>query len=489
MLLFSFAYRTKIVYLLMLLNLYSCKKKEDAHPPIARNEEQLLKDSIYYYYNKYSYWTDLYIPDYNDLTVFSDQYSSPQEVLDMLKAKTPHDRYSYFYEVTSDYNNRTKLKADDNSGYGILYWNWGITDRQHKYPLLYLVEKGSPAAFAGLKRSDLILEINGQSAEVPVTFNESTQNWDSDPTRNSFVYNLWLQALNSTSLELKVAHENGDIEFVNINYQASYEIDPLLKQEVYEFSNNNIGYLAYTSFEEIKENNNNQRQIDAAFALFENKKIKSLIVDLRYNGGGYVDAATYIANKIINPSGDKKLMFTYELNNYLTTQKNNGDPDFKDVYFNRNNKLELNSVYFIVSKNTASAAELLINVLRPYMDIKLIAEQSATYGKPVGFFEKKILNRISFWPASFKLINAVGVSDYWNGIPADKINISDYGFNDFGDQAEPMISAALDYAVPTRMVKAAEKTLKYKSKRPILSANNKRLLQKRMIKVLTKQIK
>ncbi|WP_294183471.1 hypothetical protein [uncultured Sphingobacterium sp.] len=191
----------------------------------------------------------------------------------MLKAKTPHDRYSHFYDISSNYNNRTILKADANSGYGILYWNWGITDRQHKYPLLYLVEKGSPAAFAVLRRSDLILEIDGQSAEVPVSFNESTQNGDIDPTRNSFVYNLWLQALNSTSLELKVAHDDGDIEFVNINYQESYEIDPLLKQEVYEFSNNNIGYLAYTSFEQIKENNNNQRQIDAAFALFENKKI------------------------------------------------------------------------------------------------------------------------------------------------------------------------------------------------------------------------
>ncbi len=165
-------------------------------------------------------------------------------------------------------------------------------------------------------------------------------------------------------------------------------------------------------------------------------------------------------------------MFTYELNNYLTIQKNNGDTDFKDVYFNRNNKLELNSVYFIVSKHTASAAELLINSLRPYMEIKLIAEQSATYGKPVGSFEKKILNRISFLPASFKLINAVGVSNYWNGITADKTNTSDYGFNDFGDQAEPMISAALDYAAPTRMVKAAEKTPKYKSKSAILSINN-----------------
>ncbi|MGJ1308440.1 S41 family peptidase [Sphingobacterium multivorum] len=474
------------LYLALFLGFYSCKKKEDIPPLKNRNEEQLLKDSLYYYYNKYSYWSDDYIPDYSDISIFSDQYNSPREVLDALKSKTPYDRYSYFYDISTKSSNTAKLKADANSGYGILYWNWGIPDSKNKYPLLYMVERGSPAYVTGLRRSDLILEINGQSAEVPVSFNESTQSWDSDPSRNSAVYNLWLQALNGSNLVLKVAHEDGNIESVTINYQPSYEIDPLLKEQVYEFTDNNVGYLAYSSFEEIESNNLNQRQIDAAFNHFENKNIKSLIVDLRYNGGGYVDAAAYLADKIINSAGDGKLMFKYDLNKYLTTQKNNGNPDFQDIYYSKKNNLELTSVYFIVSKNTASAAELLINVLRAYLNVKLIAEQSATYGKPVGFFEKKILNKISFWPASFKLINSAGISDYWNGIAADKIGVNDYGFSDFGDPTESMIATALDYAAPNRTLKASEKTAKYKIKKTTIQTNENNIPERGMIKLLNK---
>jgi len=126
--------------------------------------------------------------------------------------------------------------------------------------------------------------------------------------------------------------------------------------------------------------------------------------------------------------------------------------------------LELDNVCFIVSNNTASAAEMLINVLKPYMNVKIVAEGTSTFGKPVGFFEQKIMNKVGLWVTSFRLLNANGQSDYWLGLAADKTNVTDYIFTDFAVKEERMIAAALSYAgVVERASNKATRTVASKS--------------------------
>ena len=103
--------------------------------------------------------------------------------------------------------------------------------------------------------------------------------------------------------------------------------------------------------------------------------------------------------------------------------------------------LNLNRVFFIVTNGTASASELLINNLKPYMDVKLIGD--TTYGKPVGFFPVDIYN-YSIYPISFKTVNSAGNADYYNGFAPDKIAPDGVSKN-WGDITEPSLASALKY--------------------------------------------
>ncbi|MGO3241562.1 MAG: hypothetical protein ACTIKD_13945, partial [Sphingobacteriaceae bacterium] len=142
---------------------------------------------------------------------------------------------------------------------------------------------------------------------------------------------------------------------------------------------------------------------------------------------------------------NEQVMFSYDVNKNLETEREQGDREFADEVFKRANNLELQRVYFLVTDYTASASEIVIAALMPYMDVQIIADGRATYGKPVGFFREDILGEIGLWAASFKIVNADGYSDYWDGIPASRSNVFDNFYRDFGDPTESMTKAAIDH--------------------------------------------
>ena len=197
-------------------------------------------------------------------------------------------------------------------------------------------------------------------------------------------------------------------------------------------------------------------RMEGIFADFEQKQVEDLILDLRYNTGGYVETARYLANKLVPSAADGELMFSYEVNDYLKpyTQNASNDFDFRPVDFEKEGTLELKHLYILVTEQTASAAELLINVLRPHIDVTLIGDTDRTYGKPVGFFGTPI-GDLELWVTSFKTLNSAGETDYWNGLPfvtgKDISDANDYFFKDFGDtspgtNSEDMLVTALRQA-------------------------------------------
>ena len=468
------------------LSVLSCKKDEpkpDPEPePTDRTEGQLIKDDIYKYYKLYSLWADESIPDYlKNPAQFTDKYNSASSVLDALKKLTPahvgsgyagvFDRFS-FMDGLNGYNTGEKagLKMDNNEGYGISI-QWFSLDGKTARPYISFVEGGSPAQVAGFRRSDIISSINDDKETYAVEVDCPTSRCTiKDPQLFTRLNNNIQSALDGATLKLQVKRQD-QLFTKTISYSSSYVINPVYKDTVYSYSGNNIGYLALSSFEEIEKNNPNQQNINAAFAQYESKQIKSLIVDLRYNGGGYVDAAIYIADKIGGAKTKGKLMLTYEMNKYMQSDaaKNLRDQlAMHDTYFEGLSALNLNKVYFLVSEQTASAAEMLINVLTPHMTVQIIADGSRTYGKPVGFFEQKVRDKVSYWPASFILKNSRGnlgekynkgtvrdLRDYWDGLVPDKVDILDDVSSEVGDPAEPMLATALADAAPTTSTKAA----------------------------------
>ena len=466
-----FALLPAVLFLLFL----SCKKEALPVPePTKRTAEQLVKDSVYYYFNKYSLWSDAATVDQSAVAAFTDKYDSPLGVLNALKSMTPThaayngaiDRFSY---LEQDGHDGLQATGDTQVGAGFgLYLSIGAVSETMAYPVVYFVEGGSAAERAGIRRSDVILGIDEQQdLGMPINCGANGCSIVNEQ-QQQHVVNRLLSAMEQRSMRIKVRHADNS-EIVLSLTSTPYDINPIVKKAVFNYPAKRIGYLALSSFEELAEGQLNRYRLDQVFQEFESSQINDLILDLRYNTGGYISAAEYVANRVIGPQADNTLMYKYQLNAWLSQRSNWKGQSFDDVYFRRRGNLDLNTVYFLVTDITASASELLINVLRPYMKVVIIAENDATYGKPVGFFKQEIMGETALWAASFKLINSRGESDYWDGINADQRNVTDYIFADFGDPEESMLSAALTQSLggqkPSATMSTFKKTVKTRKTR------------------------
>ncbi|TDS10340.1 C-terminal processing protease CtpA/Prc [Sphingobacterium paludis] len=428
-----------------------CKKDLDTPTPEpVDTKEELIRDSIYYYYNLQSLWTE-YVPDNRILRTFTANYTSNLSLLNALKGLTPYhagyagsiDRFSFLENADGSQLGRSSgVRMDTNTGFGV-YFSWHIISETAAAPYVYFVEGGSPAQRAGISRGAILLSLNGDgNMTAPyecqgVGATRSCRVLGSIPGRID-------AALDAGTMSLKVRNVNGE-EVESSLANETYTIRPILADTVYN-GTTKMGYLAFSSFEEVTNSNQNYQDFQRIFQRFETEGIKELIVDMRYNTGGYVHTAQYLANKIIPASGAGKRMFTYQVNANLQpyTVRASSEYDFRPVNFVRNNNLELTKVYFLVTDATASAAELLINVLKPHMKVVLIAEANRTYGKPVGFFGQEIMGgEISLWAASFKTLNSNGDTDYWDGLFVDVPNVYDDVYRNFGDPRENMIARAI----------------------------------------------
>jgi len=204
----------------------------------------------------------------------------------------------------------------------------------------------------------------------------------------------------------------------------------------------NTGYLRLTQFAHLNELT---QPLNTAFNAFSTASVNTIIVDLRDNSGGYVETAQYLANLIASPAMNNKVMYSQHFNSKMQQGKapilknqpyldENNKPVFlngrmatyADVdysiagntyQFKKEGQLKtLQKLYFLVNGTTASASELLINVLNPYFDVTLIGCQ--TYGKPLGSFAVKI-HQYTLYAVSFQIRNAANEGDYFQGIPVD----------------------------------------------------------------------
>ncbi|HET9826503.1 MAG TPA: S41 family peptidase, partial [Chitinophagaceae bacterium] len=209
-----------------------------------------------------------------------------------------------------------------------------------------------------------------------------------------------------------------------------------------------VGYLVFNQFFGQPSRN----ELAQAFNYFQSQGISDLVVDLRYNPGGSVETEDTLSNFIAPSTTNNQVMYQYIFNQTLQSNQHQlirkklgygnifGTAD-NTIKFAKAGALNLPRVFFIVTGNTASASELLINNLRPYMDVKLIGD--TTYGKPVGFFPIPIYN-YDIYPISFKTVNSAGSADYYHGFAPDKLT-ADGVDKSWGDVTEPSLASALQY--------------------------------------------
>lgn len=237
--------------------------------------------------------------------------------------------------------------------------------------------------------------------------------------------------------------------------KAEYAENPVYSVNVIDNgAGQKIGYLMYNGFY-----SNYDAQLNAAFGELKAAGVTDLVLDLRYNGGGSVRTATYLGSMITGQFNGElfakqqwnaKLQAYYESNNpqalvNLFTDKLSDGSSI--------NSLNLNRVYIIATGSTASASELVINCLKPYIDVTIIGE--TTVGKNVGSvtlydspdFTKHDVNgshRYAMQPIVIRTVNKDGFGEYSNGIAPtveQKENYANMGV--IGNPAEPMLAEAI----------------------------------------------
>lgn len=279
------------------------------------------------------------------------------------------------------------------------------------------VERNSPAYLAGIKRGWKITRINNITNITASNANEIV----------NAVYG------GSQSVALTLVKQNGESATFNLN-AAEYYSDPILMDSIYREGAKKTGYLVFNSF--LGDPQKIAQSFSQIFNRFSSEGVSDLVLDLRYNGGGFVSVKQDLANWIVPAAANGQLMMRQQFNNNLR-QFN------ETLNFQKKGNLAIGKLYVIVSSSTASASELLINSLTPHMQV-IILGPSASYGKPVGYFPIPVGKEYIF-PVSFRSVNSLGEGNYFNGfIPARQT--PDPMDRDWGNSGDPSLSAALKHS-------------------------------------------
>lgn len=340
----------------------------------------------------------------HELPVFfhPDNYQSGEEVMKDL-AVGKYDRWSrvgFKQDYTDKYTHNTTI------GPGFVLKYAGNGD----WRIAYIYE-ASVAHREGLRRGTKIVAVNGIDAEHYLEWGPS-YNGVQEGIRNDITY----------------VDEKDSIKTIAITNEK-IKFNTVLHRSVIHDNEKAIGYLVFKSFVDTA-----MFELEEAFDLFDRAHIDELIVDLRYNGGGRLSVAKGLASHIVPFSGIPR-EFCYLKNNESRKEDN------KYYYFDTKNRLNLKRVVFLVSHGTASASELVINSLKPYMEVILIG--TTTYGKPVGsktFFH----HERSISPICFQVYNAKMGGDYFQGMEPDYYCF-DFPLKDFGHPEESMLFEALHF--------------------------------------------
>ena len=232
------------------------------------------------------------------------------------------------------------------------------------------------------------------------------------------------------------------IDRAGVNTRGTNFAPTIPLDSVYVIGEKKIGYFVYNGFEESTD-------ILLIALRLKSQEINELIIDLRYNPGGYVSTCNDLASAIVPLEHLGKVFQKQEYNNILTkeNQKDGGD-GFDYVFLNDGTlsslrNLNLQRLVVLTTKNTASASEGLIYGLRPYMEVATVGTK--TTGKDVGSYtiaDRKYKYQLQ--PITFRYYNALDEVVPASGIIPD-IEVADDLEHERGDLNEALLSAAINY--------------------------------------------
>lgn len=411
----------KLQCIAIVVFLISCTNNNDESAPVfpegsTESVNLWVQDSMKRYY----YWADQ-MPAKPD-------YRLP--VKDFFKSLlSSQDRFSFMVNTEDSSSYPRSIR----NMYGFDYTVVKLASNQ-VVTIIKLVLQNSPAFNAGLERGMIITKINGKV--ITAANAESMASSIKDQTVVDLTVGKWQ---NGT-----VADEKN----ITVYYGFSFE-QPILSK-VFEKNGKKAGYLYIYDFPDGMTQTLNQK-----FTEFKAAGVQELVLDLRYNYGGSVSSAAALCSLIPSglSSGSPFIIFKGNKNGgevkRTFAQQIAYDPKALDFATLRANALGLQKVFILTSNSTASAAEIVINNLKPYMQVIQIGD--TTLGKDMAGFvveDKRKPRKISWQihPVIYRVFNANGAGEYSNGI-SPQVIVNEYAglpLLPLGDPNETLISSALN---------------------------------------------
>lgn len=424
------------LFVFLTLLLFSCKKDDPIAEPTGM-DNNYVNSWIFENMSTYYLWTD-YLPSNNS------KLMSPTDYFKSLKYKD--DRFSAIFE---DYQTiANELNGVSNAEVGFDFQLSLLNDNISVIGIITYVKKGTPAALQGLKRGQVFYKINNTTIT-----NSNYISLINDMMGSSTTVNLAMADIINNTVTPSTTK--------TITKLSGYQENPLYLDTVYTINSSKIGYLVYHFFTGDAGDNSLKYDLglNAAFSRFNQKGINELVLDLRYNRGGAITSAVNLASMIVPNLSAGKLMSQIEYNSFITSyfsssefkaQYPNDDP-FKD-YFSTTIKSttinnvgnRLNRLFVLTGPSTASASEMVINNLKPYINVVLVGD--TTIGKNVGSIlindDAEPKNKWAILPIILKYYNSSHQSDFTNGFIPDFL-VNDDIFHELGDINEGQLSKAI----------------------------------------------
>jgi C-terminal processing protease CtpA/Prc len=421
-------------FLAGIILLSSCKKDEPEPETFENGTNGYVNNWIYDNMSLYYYWT-------TDLPEKKTTEENPEDYFYSLISN--NDRFSWiqpnFRELLNSLQGITL-----ESGYEFILYRDQENENGVIGQIAY-VKNGSPAESAGLQRGDLFTAINGTSLTLD-NYNDQLENIREQHSLNIRRYNF----------ETEVFDEIGSFELNAIQFAEN----PNHLDTVYTRNGKKIGYYVYNLFSVGTDSNSEaySNEMDEIFARFKSEGIDHLVLDLRYNSGGAERATINLASLIGSNISDQDIFVKRDYNQGLKQAfideygEESLNRKFEAKAENIGNNLQSPQLTVLTSSRTASASELLINGLNPFMDTFIIGD--TTVGKNVGstsFFEEDNLdNNWGMQPIITKSFNSLNQSDYDLGFYPD-IPLRDNSLIklELGDINEKLLREALIYLAGT----------------------------------------
>lgn len=405
--------KSALTFLLLLLLFNSCTTSEEpispdvVQPSTSDNVYDEFNHWVYYQMNEQYLWRED-LPDSLDC----DYNLPPKEFFESLLSDK--DRFSYF---TTNQSYKGSRSTTNSNRFGFEYQTVQAPNGNQWLYVLYVYD--NYAKQMGIKRGDILKQVScGVFRKAHIVGNE-------------------IKGL--ASQEIKLGFNDG------------IEKNSVLLDSIYYIDNKSIGYLCYLEYSDVED-------LIEPLTKFASLGIDELILDLRYNPGGYVSTCKYLCNCIVQSRNYGNIVQIFSYNDRIS-KKNlfETGSEFSFSYFNELSQsgeevlgeysiipLELDKITVITSSHTASASEATIVCLKPYINVVSIGEQ--TVGKGVGsWLISDSKYRYAIQPITLRYYNALMETTPEEGIMPDVYVGGGYSVSvkEIGDINELLLNIAI----------------------------------------------